>query len=88
MAGTIHEVDDLNVVRQIKQDAVNAAEQLVRAAKLKKGDIVVVGCSTSETLGKKVGSWSVPEVGMAIYEGLDSVFSPLGIYLPLSVVNT
>ena len=42
MAGTIHEVDDLNVVRQIKQDAVNAAEQLVRAAKLKKGDIVVI----------------------------------------------
>lgn len=81
MAGTIHEVDDLNVVRQIKQDAVNAAEQLVQAAKLKKGDIVVVGCSTSETLGKKVGSWSVPEVGMAIYEGLDSVFSPLGIYI-------
>ena len=24
MAGTIHELDDLNVVRQIKQNAVNA----------------------------------------------------------------
>ena len=36
MAGTIHEVDNLNVVRQIKQDAVNAAEQLVRLQSLKK----------------------------------------------------
>lgn len=88
MAGTIHELDDLNVVRQIKQDAVNAAEQLVRATKLKKGDIVVVGCSTSETLGKKVGSWSVPEVGMAIYKDLTACSPLLAFTLPLNVVNT
>lgn len=81
MAGTTHTLDDKNIVEQIKQDAVNAATQLVEAAHLRKGQIVVIGCSTSETLGKKIGNWSVPEVGKAIYDGFDSVFTPLGIFI-------
>jgi uncharacterized protein (TIGR01440 family) len=81
MAGITYEVDDKNIVVQIKSDAAKAASELVEAAHLKKGDIVVVGCSTSETLGNQVGSHSVPEVGKAIYEGLQSVFSTQGIYI-------
>lgn len=81
MAGITYEIDDKNVVEQIKSDAMNVAAELVDKAKLKKGDIVVIGCSTSETLGNEVGSHSVPEVGNAIYEGLHSVFGPQGIYI-------
>ena len=81
MAGITYEVDDKNIVEQIKSDAAIAASELVEAAHLKKGDIVVIGCSTSETLGNQVGSHSVPEVGKAIYEGLQSVFGALGIYI-------
>ena len=81
MAGITYEVDDKNIVVQIKSDAAKAASELVEAAHLKKGDIVVVGCSTSETLGNQVGSHSVPEVGKAIYEGLQSVFGTQGIYI-------
>ena len=81
MAGITYEVDDKNVVEKIKSDAANAAAELVEAAHLKKGDIVVIGCSTSETLGNQVGSHSVPEVGKAIFEGLQSVFGVQGIYI-------
>ena len=81
MAGITYEVDDKNIVEQIKSDAAIAASELVEAAHLKKSDIVVIGCSTSETLGNQVGSHSVPEVGKAIYEGLQSVFGALGIYI-------
>jgi uncharacterized protein (TIGR01440 family) len=81
MAGITYEIDDKNIVEQIKSDAANAAAELIEAAHLKKGDIVVVGCSTSETLGNQVGSHSVPEVGKAIYEGLQSVFKAQGIYI-------
>ena len=81
MAGITYEVDDKNIVVQIKSDAAKAASELVEAAHLKKGDIVVVGCSTSETLGNQVGSHSVPEVGKAIYEGFQSVFGTQGIYI-------
>lgn len=81
MAGTTYEVEDKSLVEQIRNDARNAALELIDSAHLKKGQIVVVGCSTSETLGNLVGSHSVPEVGKAIYEGLDSAFSPAGIFI-------
>ena len=81
MAGITHEIDDKNIVMAIKSDAVAATKELVEAAGLKKGQILVVGCSTSETLGEQIGSWSVPEVGQAIYDGINSVLEPLGIYL-------
>lgn len=81
MAGIIHEVEKAELLEQVKQEAANAAKQLVIDAKLHKGQIVVVGCSTSEVVGRKVGSWSTPEVGQAIFDGLNSVFSPLGIYI-------
>ena len=81
MAGITHEIDDKNIVMAIKSDAVAAPKELVEAAGLKKGQILVVGCSTSETLGEQIGSWSVPEVGQAIYDGINSVLEPLGIYL-------
>ena len=81
MAGITYEIDDKMIVEQIKSDSANAAAELVEVAHLKKGDIVVIGCSTSETLGNQVGSHSVPEVGKAIFEGIQSVFDSQGIYI-------
>ena len=81
MAGITYEVEDKNIIEQIKADAKNAAQELVEKAHLTAGKIVVVGCSTSSTLGSDIGSHSVPEVGKAIFEGLQSVFKPLGIYI-------
>jgi len=81
MAGITYEVEDKNLVEQIRNDAKNAAKELVEKAHLTAGKIVVVGCSTSSTLGNDIGSHSVPEVGKAIFEALQSVFKPLGIYV-------
>ena len=82
MAGTmIHEAESAALLEQIRQDAAAAAGQLAEAAHLRKGQIVVVGCSSSEVVGKRVGSWSTPEVGKAIYDGLASVFDPMGVYI-------
>lgn len=65
----------------IEKEAALAAEELVCEAKLKRGDIVIIGCSTSEVCGQKIGTASVPEAADALYRGLASVFSPLGIYI-------
>ncbi|MBE6963678.1 MAG: TIGR01440 family protein [Ruminococcaceae bacterium] len=82
MAGTmIHEAESAAVLDAIRQDAAAAAAQLAEVAGLRKGHIVVIGCSSSEVVGKLVGSWSTPEVGRAIYEGLASVFDPMGVYI-------
>ena len=69
------------MLEQIKKEAKAAAEEICQTAKLKKGQILVVGCSTSEVAGHKVGSHSSPEIGQAIYEGLEEALAPKGIYL-------
>ena len=81
MAGIVHELEQKDLHEQVRQEAANAAAQLAEAARLHKGQIVVIGCSTSEVVGKKVGSWSTPEIAAAIFEGLSSVFGPMGVYI-------
>lgn len=69
------------MITLIKEQAATAAKELCNMAKLKKGDIVVIGCSSSEVGGSKIGSDSSPEVANAIYAGLSSVFDEKGIYI-------
>ena len=57
------------------------AEELINTAAMKPGQILVVGCSTSEVTGHKVGSYSSPELGQAIYDGIQEALQPQGIYL-------
>ncbi len=75
----MHEVENRGLLNEVRQQAAAAAKELAEAAHLRKGQIVVVGCSTSEVVGRKVGSWSTPEVAKAIFEGLHSVFAPMGV---------
>ncbi len=69
------------MLEQIRNEARLAAEQICQAGKLQKGQILVVGCSTSEVTGHKVGSDSSPEIGQAIYEGIQQALQPKGIWL-------
>ena len=69
------------MLEKIKNDAIAAVNELLDAAKLHAGDILVIGCSSSEVCGHQVGSASSPETALAIFEGLESVFSPKGIYI-------
>lgn len=66
---------------EIEKEATSLAEEFSLAAKLKSGDIVVVGCSTSEVCGEKIGTSSVPEVAEALYRGLANAFSKKGVYI-------
>lgn len=81
MAGIIHEVERTDLLEQVRQEAADAARQLTEAARLRRGHIVVVGCSTSEVVGHQVGSWSTPQIAQAIFDGLNSVFAPMGVYI-------
>ena len=81
MAGTVHSLENPQLVEQVEQEAAQAARQLAEAAHLRRGQIVVIGCSTSEVVGHQVGSWSTPEVADAIFRGLNSVFAPMGVYM-------
>ena len=52
------------------KQAQEAIQSLLNDARLKPGDIVVIGCSTSEVIGKKIGSASNVQVARAIMDGL------------------
>lgn len=69
------------MLEQVRNEAKAAALEICQVAKLRKGQILVVGCSTSEVTGHKVGSYSSPELGQAIYEGIQEALQPQGIYL-------
>ncbi len=58
---------------EIREQSAKAAEQVCEAAKLKIGDLFVVGCSSSEILGEKIGTHSSVEVAEAVFEGIHSV---------------
>ena len=65
----------------IKKEVETAVTELCEIGRLSAGDILVVGCSSSEVGGSKIGSDSSPEVANAIYAGLSSVFDEKGIYI-------
>lgn len=66
---------------EICRQAEAVARELAQAAHLTRGQIVVVGCSTSEVRGQAVGSCPTPEIAQAIYRGLQAIFEPLGVYV-------
>lgn len=65
----------------IISQTASAINELVEKSALKRGDIVAVGCSSSEILGEHIGKGSSPETGAAVAETIISALSERGIYL-------
>lgn len=57
-------------IEELSRQAAQAADEVCAAGKLKKGELLVVGCSTSEVLGQKIGTAGTLEVARALLEGL------------------
>ena len=66
---------------QIKAQAKAAAAELIAAAQLKQGDLLVVGCSSSEITNSTIGTNSAPEIGLAVAEGILEACRMAGVYL-------
>lgn len=66
---------------KIRNEAYTAACQILDAAKLKPGDLFVVGCSTSEVLGSRIGTHSAPEVAAALFAGIHQAAQERSVYL-------
>ena len=68
-------------LKQIEQETQKAVNEVLAQAKLKMGDLFVIGCSTSEVGGQKIGSASSMDIAGAIYRGAYAALEPHGIYL-------
>lgn len=66
---------------QIAEQAKTAVEELLKVAKLKEGDIVVVGCSSSEVGGHNIGSFSNVEIAQAVFGAIYPVLQEHRLYL-------
>ncbi|MDD5923330.1 MAG: TIGR01440 family protein [Clostridia bacterium] len=69
------------MLQNIKEQAKTAVTELLDAAKLEKGDIFVVGCSSSEVIGSKLGTASSYDVAKAVFDGIYPVLKERGIYI-------
>lgn len=65
----------------IREQAAEACRELCEKAGLRKGQILVVGCSSSEICGSKIGSSSSPETAEAVFSGIYEILQEKGIYL-------
>lgn len=65
----------------IQEQAETLLRELADQASLAQGKLVVIGCSTSEVLGKHIGKAGSSEVANAIYNGLNEIALQRGFAL-------
>lgn len=66
---------------EIKAQAATALRELLAEAKLGTGDILVIGCSSSEIVGERIGHGSSVEAAEAVFEAIAPILKEAGIYL-------
>lgn len=69
------------MLEQLYNDANTAAKEIIEAANLKKGQILVVGCSTSEIAGQKIGTYSNIDLAKAVFSGIYDAAKEKGVFI-------
>ena len=65
-------------MENIREQAACAVTELLEAAKLMPGELLVVGCSSSEIVGQRIGRGSSLEAAEAVYDGIAPILSGHG----------
>lgn len=71
----------IKMFEEIKKQALDAVKELCEVAKLQKGSVLVIGCSTSEILGEKIGTHSSIDAAKALYDAIYGYLTEKGIYI-------
>ena len=66
---------------QITKQANTVVTELLEQAKLKPGSLLVIGCSSSEMVGQRIGKGSSMEAAQAAFRGIYPVLQEQGIHL-------
>lgn len=69
------------MLNQIKQQVNTAVTELLEVARLQPGDLLVVGCSSSEVTGQRIGTASSVDTAAAIVDALMPVLRQRGVAL-------
>ena len=68
-------------LQEIQQQMRQAFTEYLEIANLKPGQIIVIGCSTSEVHGGRIGKDSQPDIAEALYQVLAPMAEEKGLYL-------
>lgn len=68
-------------LEMIKKQGYELTKELIEISGIKEGQIFVVGCSTSEVIGKKIGSFSSFEVAEALFGGIYKATQEANVFL-------
>ena len=68
-------------LEKVRREAQDVTMELVNAAGLVEGDVLVVGCSSSEVVGEKIGTFSSVETAQAVFDGIHSVVKEKKLFL-------
>ena len=66
---------------EITQQAKTVVTELLEQAKLRTGSLFVVGCSSSEMVGKRIGKGSSMDAAQAAFKGIYPILQEQGIHL-------
>ena len=69
------------MIEKIKKEAKAAIEELIEVSGIKQGEILVIGCSSSEMTGGVIGKASAPEAANALLDEIYPILSEKGIFL-------
>ena len=69
------------MLNKIKEQAAAAVEDLWAVAGLQAGDLLVIGCSSSEILGEKIGTASSMDAAGAVLDGVLPILKEKGVFL-------
>lgn len=64
----------------IKEQTKSAVKELIEISKIKKGDILIIGCSSSEVMGEKIGTASNIDAAQEVFDGICEALDGTGIY--------
>ena len=65
---------------EITSQARTVVSELLEQAKLRPGSLFVVGCSSSEMVGKRIGKGSSMEAALAAFQGIYPILQEQGIH--------
>ena len=68
-------------MENIKQQIQKVVTELIEVSELRAGEILVVGCSSSEIVGETIGHGSTFEVAEAVLSAMLPILKEKGIYL-------
>lgn len=69
------------MMNEIKAQAQSVINELIEKTNLKKGQLLVIGCSSSEIVGETIGHGSSLEAAQAVFDSVYPILKEHGIFL-------